>query len=698
MSSKADIHYQIPRAALIWLLAAVVLVVLPQSIRMPAWISFIALMCITWRILIYTGKLDYPGRFIRILAVLFTLIVSVTQISSIGAGLDSAAVLLSLGFVFKLIEMRYRRDVYVVISLCFVMAMVAFLYSQTVVTTLYVTIIIAVILGAMIATNRSLSCVDNGGTARLAAVITLQALPLTVVLFLVFPRIAPLWAVPIQSGGGTTGVTDEMSLGDISQLGRSGDLAFRVQFEDGARPIHAALYWRGLVLDNFDGETWRRRRSSSYALAAARLDFDLDWQGRVSKSGNPTYYNIILEPTQQPWLYGLQLAEPQSRGMVQSTNFEIFKDGLVSQRFTYDLRSFTRNQTDTFLLDSVRRRNLRIPEEGNEASRRFAEELRNTVESDRDYAYTVLGHFQQEEFFYTLNPPLLEENRIDEFLFNTREGFCEHYASTFAYLMRAVGIPARVVVGYQGAEYNRFEDYLMVYQYNAHAWNEVWLEGEGWVRFDPTSAVSPERIELGVEEALRNDPAFLEESLFSDLRLGGINWLNTLRLRLDAIEYEWNRRVVNYDEEVQFELFERLLGEVTERKILLLLMIMAGVAIVAVALTVIRIQPKSKNDSVNRLYLAVCKELGKAGLARRRGEGPVMYCKRVIVAKPELENDMRQLTQLYIELNYESEHEDSKQMQIRLKELRNKLYSLKLHLTPLVQLGKTATGRSSINS
>jgi len=350
------------------------------------------------------------------------------------------------------------------------------------------------------------------------------------------------------------------------------------------------------------------------------------------------------------------------------------------------------------LLDSVRRRNLRIPEEGNEASRRFAEELRNTVESDRDYAYTVLGHFQQEEFFYTLNPPLLEENRIDEFLFNTREGFCEHYASTFAYLMRAVGIPARVVVGYQGAEYNRFEDYLMVYQYNAHAWNEVWLEGEGWVRFDPTSAVSPERIELGVEEALRNDPAFLEESLFSDLRLGGINWLNTLRLRLDAIEYEWNRRVVNYDEEVQFELFERLLGEVTERKILLLLMIMAGVAIVAVALTVIRIQPKSKNDSVNRLYLAVCKELGKAGLARRRGEGPVMYCKRVIVAKPELENDMRQLTQLYIELNYESEHEDSKQMQIRLKELRNKLYSLKLHLTPLVQLGKTATGRSSINS
>jgi protein-glutamine gamma-glutamyltransferase len=690
MSSTADIHYQIPRASLIWLLSAVVLVILPQATRMPVWISLIALMCITWRVLIYTGKLDYPGRSIRILAVLFTLFASASQIRTIGAGLDSAAALLSLGFVFKLIEMRFKRDVYVVISLCFVMAMVAFLYSQTVVTTLYITLVIVVILGAMIASNRSNSILDNSGTSRLAGTIILQAIPLTIVLFLVFPRIAPLWAVPIQSGSGSTGVTDEMSPGDISQLGRSGDLAFRVQFENGARPIHSALYWRGLVLDNFDGETWRRRRSSSYSMAAARQSFDIDWEGRVSTTGNPDYYNIILEPTQQPWLYGLHLAEPQSRDVVQGGNFEIFKDGLVTQRFSYDLRSYAQNRTDTFLLDSVRTRNLRIPGEGNEASREFAQQLRSTVESDRDFVFAVLAHFQQEEFYYTLNPPLLDENRIDEFLFDTREGFCEHYASSFAYLMRAAGIPARVVVGYQGAEYNRFEDYLMVYQYNAHAWNEVWLEGEGWVRFDPTGAVSPERIELGVEAALRDDPAFLEESLFSDLRLGGINWLNTMRLRLDAIEYEWNRRVVNYDEEVQFELFERLLGEVTERKILMLLMIMAGVAITAVAFTVIRFQPKSKHDPVNKLYLAVCKELGKAGIPRHRGEGPISYCNRVIAARPELKKDMQNLTHLYIELNYQSEAEDQERMKTRTKELRKKLYSLKLNLMPLTQVGKSA--------
>tara|TARA_B100002003_G_C14096109_1_gene527231 strand:- start:351 stop:1106 length:756 start_codon:yes stop_codon:yes gene_type:complete len=251
--------------------------------------------------------------------------------------------------------------------------------------------------------------------------------------------------------------------------------------------------------------------------------------------------------------------------------------------------------------------------------------------------------------------------------------------------MRAVGVPSRVVVGYQGAEYNRFEDYMMVYQYNAHAWNEIWLEGEGWVRFDPTGAVSPERIELGVEEALRNDPAFLEESLFSAVRLGGVGWINSLRLRLDTIEYEWNRRVVNYDEDIQFELFERLFGEVTEQKVLLLLIGLAGLVIVVVGFTVIRIEPRSKYSPVVKAYRGVGRELEKIDLGRRQGEGPLDYRDRVIDARPELKELMTQLTELYISLSYQSKSPSEAQINRGLKQFKSFLSQLRFKLLPIAR-------------
>lgn len=249
--------------------------------------------------------------------------------------------------------------------------------------------------------------------------------------------------------------------------------------------------------------------------------------------------------------------------------------------------------------------------------------------------------------------------------------------------MRAAGIPARVVVGYQGAEYNRFEDYMMVYQYNAHAWNEVWLEGEGWVRFDPTGAVSPERIELGVEAALLNDPAFLQDSLFSALRLGNFNWINNLRLRLDAFEYEWNRQVVNYNEDVQFRLLERFFGAVTDQKVLMLLMGLASLVIVGIAFTVIKIEPRSQQDPITRLYRKLCRELERINLGRKRGEGPLSYRDRVIAERPELSELMTELTDLYLELSYRQS--EVTQQQDQLKAMRGLVSRLRLKLIPILK-------------
>ncbi len=682
-----DIALQIPRNALIWTLVAVVAVMLPQVTRMPSWVIFIAAMCVAWRLLIYAGKLDFPGRLLRTGLVIFTLILTMTQIRNIGVGLDSAASLLALGFVFKLIEMRYKRDIYIVISLCFVMTLVIFLYSQSALTTLYVGLTVTIIISAMIALNRSGIVNDNRGTAMLAARMVLQAIPLTVVLFMVFPRIAPLWAVPLPSGGGMTGVSDEMSPGDLAMLGRSADLAFRAQFEGDSAPGHEDLYWRGLVLDNYDGFTWSRTRSNSaFDNAMDTADFRFRWEGRVETSGEPVNYNIILEPTRQPWVFGLHLAEPASRNLNQTRNFEMFNSGLITQRISYDVTSYMENQTDLILLSYARRRSLQLPEGGNEQSRQFAEQLRASVASDMDYANAVLAHFRTNEFFYSLNPPLLGDNRVDDFLFNTQEGFCEHYASTFAFLMRAAGIPTRVVVGYHGAEYNRFENYMMVYQYNAHAWNEIWIEGQGWVRMDPTGAVSPDRIRLGVEAALRNDPAFMDQSLFSAARLGGINWLNNLRLRLDAIEYEWNRRVVNYDEDVQIEIFEQFFGDVTERKVLIVLFVMAAIAIGGVGLTIINLRPTHHRTQADKLYFKVSKELARIGLARNKGEGPLSYRDRVVAQRPELKNEMDTFVGHYLALTYQSKS-GGEGSRSELATLRSAALQLRRRLPPLRRFG-----------
>ncbi|MBL4820480.1 MAG: DUF3488 domain-containing transglutaminase family protein [Gammaproteobacteria bacterium] len=680
-----ELAYQIPRAGLIWVLSSVVLALAPQSLRLPIWVSIIAAVCIAWRILIFMGKLDYPGKSMRVFVVLCIAALSISQIRSLDIGLEAATTLLALGFVFKLIEMQNKRDIYVVLCLCFVMALVSFIYSESVLTTIYFTLVIMVTIGTMVSLNRSASSYDTTSTFQIAVRIIGQSIPLMIVLFLAFPRIAPLWSVPMQSGSATIGVSDEMSPGDISRLGRSTDLAFRVTFENSPPPLHANLYWRGLVLDYFDGTTWRRQDTFVYPDTAMRARLIANAEDSYVTSGESIQYNIILEPTRQPWLYGLHLAEPLSAGISRGYKYELFDDKLVTQRKSYDLQSFRKYETDLQLPDSLRNRSIELPEEGNERSKELATSLRAGVESDRDFVYTVLSLFQQQEFYYTLNPPLLGDNRIDDFLFNTREGFCEHYASAFTYMMRAAGVPARVVVGYQGAEYNRFEDYMMVYQYNAHAWTEVWLEGEGWVRFDPTSIVSPDRINLGVEAALQNDPDFMGESLLSLARFRNSSWGNMLRLRMDAVEYEWNRRVVGYGQEERLELFENLFGKTSEQKILMVMLAGAFLVLLFIALVVLRVKNNKNVSATEKLYRDCCRDLEKIGLGRQQGEGPMDYYQRVVSQQPALEPHLRQITDMYIGLNYAPVNDDESLLKGRLKSLRQEMRHFRVQLVPFIK-------------
>ncbi len=676
-----EVQTQIPRLTLWWLLTALFLVISPHLLRLPIWISLLIVACVVWRILIFAGRAAFPNKPLKMLIVFLSIPLTIAQYRSLGAGLDAAVCLLIMGTVFKLLEMRQRRDMLIVVALSYVLTMVGFIYSQTILASLHALITFTVITGALVSLQRENSYSSFTSNGRLAIRLVAQSIPLTIVLFLLVPRVAPLWTMPVPVSSNKTGVTDEMSPGNISNLSKSAELAFRVSFED-ATPIHEELYWRGLVLDYFDGRAWRRSASAfqSYSMMER---FQRTSQG--VRNGTPVSYDIILEPTQQTWIYALPLAQLDVSDVIQDRNYTLHKEKPVTQRLRYQVQSYLNYDIDLELASALKARALQLPEEElNPRSKALAASLRQEAPGDRDYALRVLRLFREEPFFYTLTPPALGEASIDEFLFSSRQGFCEHYASSFVYLMRAAGIPARVVVGYQGGEINPFEGYTMVYQYNAHAWAEVWLEGEGWVRFDPTGAVAPERISEGAQSVLGNQPGFLEDSRFSMMRFRNTQWLNSLRLRLDAMDYAWNRWVVSYDEDVQLQFLETLFGEKARERLFLALGVAISTFFIIAAFFLLRGRKQKQFDEATKYYLRLMQDLAAQGVGRKRGEGPIDFSARVAKQKPELAAAMAEITAIYVQLNYGAIPEEGQKDAMLFARLRQSIRILRLALnTPI---------------
>jgi len=644
-------NYQIPRNALFWLTGLLILLIMPHSTWLPLWVLALSAVCGAWRILIHLGRAAWPGRIIRISLVLIVMPLSIYQFRSQGSGIgvDLSVSLLILGASFKLLEMRRRRDIYIIVALAFMLALTGFIYSQTLLTTIYNLFCIVLIVTTMVLLNRD-SSHSQLSSLRLAGVLLLQSIPVMLILFVLVPRIAPLWAMPLPAGASKTGVTDEMTPGQFTQLGRSGELAFRVKFNS-KTPPHDQLYWRGLVLDHFDGQTWER--SSNLFLARSEDTGD----SVDDESSTMLEYDVILEATQQTWLYGIKLARVSAPDVILDRYDTLLTVRPVNQRYRYVARSFPDIKNDLLLSSFSQRRALQLPADDNPRSRAWARELRAVHADDKAYVQAVLLSYQQQPFYYTLTPPAVTGESIDEFLFDTREGFCGHYAGSFVYLMRAAGIPARVVVGYQGAEYNRFEDYLMVYQYNAHAWAEVWLEGEGWVRFDPTAWVAPERINQGVEAFFGASSGFIEDSGFSMRRFSSTPWLNNVRLRLDAIEYNWNRWVISYDSEVQMELLKDLFGENERQRALLALIGSIALCLALFAAFMLWRRKRPVLDPRLALYLEFTDALAAKGMARKAVEGPRAYCERITHYRPDLKTEMTRITDQFIRILYEQQEQ-----------------------------------------
>jgi len=471
----------------------------------------------------------------------------------------------------------------------------------------------------------------------LAAGFMLKALPLALILFVAFPRIqGSLWGMR-RSMQAFSGFSESISPGTVTSLVRNNDVTFRVEFENQI-PGPEHLYWRGLVFWRFDGRAWHRGDGS--------VNLRLPFSGK-----NSVAYTITLEPHNQHWLFALDLPYEFEPNAVMLSDYTLFSRWTVRERFQYRLKSYTNYNTgpirpwEAAALQSSRHKNL--------AAVALAHRWRAESADPLLIVNTALEYLRTNDFSYTLNPPPLGEDSIDDFLFRTRRGYCEHYASAFAFLMRASGIPARLVAGYLGGELNPYGQYLIVRQSDAHVWVELWLPGRGWVRIDPTLAVAPQRVEQGLAAALPPQ----ERSLLGSLSaLGPLTkyWIN-LRFGWDAINTQWNRWVLGYSTNRQKTLLAKFGIMAGTRKGLAAAIVLAAAVMGLISLFYfLNIAGKTapKQDSVQKAYLTFCAKLARVGLVRKPSQGPKDYASMVTALRPDLKTGVLDIINLYIRLRY----------------------------------------------
>lgn len=637
--------WNIPRNCLAWILISQVALIIPHFQRLPVWVLVVCGCCAIWRIMVFQGRWSFPVKIVKVLFSIFCFL-GIFQSYGTLIGMEPTVALLFTGFSLKLLEVVTKRDVYVIIFLGYFVAITEFLFSQNFLIVVFVFITVLIITTALVALHQQGYQRFDLISLRKTLVLFMQAAPLMVVLFIIFPRFEPLWKVPMPSHQAKSGISETLSPGDISNLSQSSELAFRAYFT-GEVPSREKLYWRGLVMSEFDGRTWRQGK--------LRKDFfsKLESQQHLQSFQAPILYSVTQEPSYQPWLFTLALAHSSDKNILAVNDYRLIRDGDIHTRIKYDVTSDLSVKMELKLSDKVRRTETLLPFRGNALSKNYARQMRNQYQSDKEFVDAVLINYFLEKFTYTLKPPLLGEDSIDDFLFNTQKGFCGHFASSFVFLMRSVDIPARVVSGYHGGELNPITGTILVHQFDAHAWAEVWLENKGWVRFDPTAMVSPDRIEYGLENALREEGSFLSDSPLSPLRYRDVVWINKLRLQLDAYSYYWSTWVLQYKGKRQLDLMTRLLGEISPFRVAAFMLGVGGLILFLVAFDVMKGRGKPKPPLEVQLYLKLCHRLHRAGFERLKHEGPIVFAQRITTTAQPWAPHVLAATRAFVTLSYE---------------------------------------------
>jgi transglutaminase-like putative cysteine protease len=609
----------------------------PHFFHLPLWVSGFVIVALGWRILQNWGMIKALSKWIIVPLVIFGGVGVFAEYWTI-VGRDAGLAFLTVMMSLKFLETRNHRDLLILIFLCYFLIATHFLYSQSILTAALMLATLLVITSTLVLINQRDDKLSLMIGVKASARLILVSIPLMLILFLLVPRISgPLWGLTNDQRGGITGLSDSMSPGKISQLIRSNEVAFRVSFK-GNIPAQSQLYWRGPVMALFDGTRWSQSERSNIDRLNITL-FD-----------EPTEYTVTLEPNGERWLLALDMPTQIVADSQMTADFQITAKKPINDLLRYTVQSSLRFQAGLDETEKYLQLTSEYPANQNLKTIALGKSIARQYDKPEDVVNHVLNLFRTQPYFYTLSPPALRGDTVDQFLFETRRGFCEHYAGSFALLMRAAGIPSRIVAGYQGGEFNKLGNYLIVRQSDAHAWTEVWIKNKGWIRVDPTAAVSPDRIELGLDEALPDE--------VSSFRIQNRNPLfGNFLFRWDSLQNNWNNWVLNYDERKQSDFLQQLgVGiEDTSDMIFALVFMLLIVTGLYWFLDRYRARP-AKPARIEQHFNRLLKKLTKVGLEKRPAEDSRNFLNRIAVSKLVKTTEVEVIINLYNKIKYGPSH------------------------------------------
>ncbi len=624
------------------LLAGLLIVAGPHALRAPWWLICLTLLLYAWRSAGVWNRRLLPSRWMLVVIVALGMAGIWLEYRAI-FGRTPGMMLLVLFSGLKLLESRHQRDAAAVVFLTWFLAITNFLYTQSIPVALGMCAAVAATVVALV------SCAAPRraprANLRTAWMLLGQAVPAALVLFLLFPRVqGPLWGLPQDAYSGITGLSDSMAPGNLSQLTLSDAIAFRVDFH-GEAPRRRSLYWRGPVMWDFDGRTWRLGNP-----ALAELE--------PPATGTRIAYAVLLEPHNRNWLFALEVPASLPAQARYLDDGQIISLTPVRARISYEITSAIEAEPNPAEARQWLERARRLPPGFNPRARNLAESWRSASASDAEVLARAIDYFRRERLQYTTEPPLLGRDSVDEFLFDTRQGFCEYFSSAFVFLMRAAGVPARVVTGYQGGDMNPVDGKFTVRQSDAHAWGEVFIGGRGWIRVDPTVLSVPLRLDAGLARAVAAGGA-LPLMLRPELE-----WLRALRYNWEALTHQWNLMVLGYNTDSQRELLA-LLGMRDADWLELASSLLAALGAFVLGLFAWMLRAMVRPDPVQKAWSQFCRKLGERGVTRSPHEGPRDYSERAARSLPAAGEPIRRIAALYMALRYGREQSSAEVVELR---------------------------------
>jgi protein-glutamine gamma-glutamyltransferase len=629
-----------------WLLLSLGSALALLSLYLPLWVTLTCVGFGIWRYLLNKKHWTFPRLRILIPIIILMCLGLLLQYGR-GFGRDASISLLLLMCAMKLLETKTLRDYVLIIAIAYFIIGSTYAFNQDASTFLLSLIPLALLTATLIQTSL-IQAQRSLFVFKLTGKMLLQAAPLMLVLFVLFPRIpGPIWGMSRDAYSGMTGLNDQLEMGDVSNLTRNGSVAFRVQFDEAIPPSYQ-LYWRGPVL-------WLQVKNR---WLTNNPDSRLKKESLISQ-GDEVNYTITLEPHNRPWLLMLDMPSKIPNFATLKNDFTAVANKPVRNRIRYQVTSHTQYLLSKELGLHERKMALQINANDNPKTVALANSWSHLT--PEQVIQQALNMFNQQNFIYSLRPPLLGQHPIDTFLFDTKKGFCEHYASSFVYLMRAAGVPARIVTGYQGGEINPIGNYLIVRQSDAHSWAEVWLENKGWVRIDPTAAVSPERIEQGIDSAISETdelPMMVRQNY---------TWIKKAYLNWDYLNNGWNQWVLGYDNQKQLDFLKKLSGKNLSLYDVATGMIAGTILATLITAGILLRKSSSKLSPAQRLYAKYLKKLSKVGFKPHTGEGALSFAHRVKESFPHQQALILEIANRYNALQY------SKQPQAELLLILEKL-------------------------